>query len=111
MHGSAQEDLNILGPIGEGAFGDVSLAHSPIFGKVATKWLKPSKVRARRLSARARHGHGKRGVKVAIGVGMLKMPLLSMYASPFKNGVHALSGRRGPRARHNSGERCSHSVP
>ena len=40
----AQEDLNILGPIGEGAFGAVSLAHSPVFGKVATKWLKPGKV-------------------------------------------------------------------
>ena len=40
----AQEDLNILGPVGEGAFGAVSLAHSPIFGKVATKWLKPGKV-------------------------------------------------------------------
>ncbi len=39
-----QEDLNILGPVGEGAFGAVSLAHSPIFGKVATKWLKPGKV-------------------------------------------------------------------
>ena len=35
-----------MGPIGEGAFGEVSLAHSPIFGKVATKWLKPNKVRA-----------------------------------------------------------------
>ena len=42
--GDAQEDLNILGPIGEGAFGAVSLAHSPVFGKVATKWLKPGKV-------------------------------------------------------------------
>ena len=40
-----QEDLNILGSIGEGAFGEVSLAHSPIFGKVATKWLKPNKAR------------------------------------------------------------------
>lgn len=39
-----QEDLDILGSIGEGAFGDVSLAHSPMFGKVATKWLKPNKV-------------------------------------------------------------------
>lgn len=39
-----QEDLNILGPVGEGAFGAVSLAHSPVFGKVATKWLKPGKV-------------------------------------------------------------------
>ena len=44
LHAVMQEDLNILGPVGEGAFGAVSLAHSPIFGKVATKWLKPGKV-------------------------------------------------------------------
>lgn len=30
--------------IGEGAFGEVSLAHIALFGKVAIKWLKPGKV-------------------------------------------------------------------
>lgn len=34
----------MLGRIGEGAFGEVSLATSPIFGQVAIKWLKPGKV-------------------------------------------------------------------
>lgn len=33
-----------MGRIGEGAFGEVSLASSPIFGQVAIKWLKPGKV-------------------------------------------------------------------
>lgn len=30
----------MLGRIGEGAFGEVSLATCAIFGKVAVKWLK-----------------------------------------------------------------------
>ena len=34
----------VMGRIGEGAFGEVSLANSPVFGQVAVKWLKPSKV-------------------------------------------------------------------
>lgn len=40
-----QEEITVLGRIGEGAFGEVSLATSPIFGQVAIKWLKPGKVR------------------------------------------------------------------
>ena len=41
-----QEEITVLGRIGEGAFGEVSLATSPIFGQVAIKWLKPGKVRS-----------------------------------------------------------------
>jgi Protein tyrosine and serine/threonine kinase len=40
-----QDEITVLGRIGEGAFGEVSLASSPIFGQVAIKWLKPGKVR------------------------------------------------------------------
>ncbi len=36
----AQDDVKVLGRIGEGAFGEVSLATCAIFGKVAVKWLK-----------------------------------------------------------------------
>lgn len=39
-----QDEISVLGRIGEGAFGEVSLATSPIFGQVAIKWLKPGKV-------------------------------------------------------------------
>jgi len=35
-----QDDVKVLGRIGEGAFGEVSLATCAIFGKVAVKWLK-----------------------------------------------------------------------
>jgi hypothetical protein len=42
--GCAQDEITVLGRIGEGAFGEVSLASSPIFGQVAIKWLKPGKV-------------------------------------------------------------------
>ena len=35
-----QEDVRVLGTIGEGAFGEVSLASATVFGKVAIKWLK-----------------------------------------------------------------------
>lgn len=41
-----QEEITVLGRIGEGAFGEVSLASSPIFGQVAIKWLKLGKVRS-----------------------------------------------------------------
>ena len=30
----------MLGVIGEGAFGEVSLASATVFGKIAIKWLK-----------------------------------------------------------------------
>ena len=36
----AQDEVKVLGRIGEGAFGEVSLATCAIFGKVAVKWLK-----------------------------------------------------------------------
>lgn len=35
-----QDEVKVLGRIGEGAFGEVSLATCAIFGKVAVKWLK-----------------------------------------------------------------------
>ena len=35
-----QEDVRVLGVIGEGAFGEVSLASATVFGKIAIKWLK-----------------------------------------------------------------------
>ena len=41
-----QEDIIVLSSIGEGAFGEVSLAACTIFGRVAVKWLK---VRLRQL--------------------------------------------------------------
>jgi hypothetical protein len=37
---SVQDEVKVLGRIGEGAFGEVSLATCAIFGKVAVKWLK-----------------------------------------------------------------------
>lgn len=37
---AAQDEVKVLGRIGEGAFGEVSLATCAIFGKVAVKWLK-----------------------------------------------------------------------
>ena len=40
VHRVAKEDVKVLGRIGEGAFGEVSLATCAIFGKVAVKWLK-----------------------------------------------------------------------
>lgn len=38
--GLLQEEVKILLRIGEGAFGEVSLATCTIFGSVAIKWLK-----------------------------------------------------------------------
>ena len=35
-----QDEVKILRMIGEGAFGEVSLATCAIFGSVAVKWLK-----------------------------------------------------------------------
>ena len=37
-----QDEVKILRRIGEGAFGEVSLATCAIFGSVAVKWLKVS---------------------------------------------------------------------
>ena len=37
-----QDKVQVLSSIGEGAFGEVSLAYLPTFGKVAVKWLKVS---------------------------------------------------------------------
>ena len=36
--------VNVLAKIGEGAFGEVSLAQCATFGRVAVKWIKPTKV-------------------------------------------------------------------
>lgn len=36
--------LTVLGKIGEGAFGEVSLCQCPTFGRVAVKWIKSSKM-------------------------------------------------------------------
>ncbi|KAK9850775.1 hypothetical protein WJX84_002454, partial [Apatococcus fuscideae] len=44
--GWLQEDVRVLGVIGEGAFGEVSLASATVFGKIAIKWLKPGKVKS-----------------------------------------------------------------
>ncbi|KAK9829327.1 hypothetical protein WJX72_005201 [[Myrmecia] bisecta] len=44
VHRVPKDEVKVLGRIGEGAFGEVSLATSAIFGKVAVKWLKPGKV-------------------------------------------------------------------
>lgn len=35
--------VNVLAKIGEGAFGEVSLAHCSTYGNVAVKWIKPTK--------------------------------------------------------------------
>ena len=40
VHRVPKEEVKVLGRIGEGAFGEVSLATCAIFGKVAVKWLK-----------------------------------------------------------------------
>jgi len=34
----------VLAKIGEGAFGEVSLAQCATYGRVAVKWIKPTKV-------------------------------------------------------------------
>ena len=44
VHFVPSSDVKVLAKIGEGAFGEVSLATVPIFGKVAVKWLKPKKL-------------------------------------------------------------------
>mmetsp|Transcript_38013 Transcript_38013/g.90296 ORF Transcript_38013/g.90296 Transcript_38013/m.90296 type:complete len:747 (-) Transcript_38013:278-2518(-) len=44
VHHVPQDEVKVLYKIGEGAFGEVSLATIPIFGKVAVKWLKPGKI-------------------------------------------------------------------
>lgn len=44
VHKVPKEEVKILLRIGEGAFGEVSLATCAIFGSVAVKWLKPGKV-------------------------------------------------------------------
>ncbi|KAK9826720.1 hypothetical protein WJX81_001147 [Elliptochloris bilobata] len=44
VHRVPKDEVKVLGRIGEGAFGEVSLATCAIFGKVAVKWLKPGKV-------------------------------------------------------------------
>ena len=36
--------VRVLAKIGEGAFGEVSLAECPTYGRVAVKWIKPTKV-------------------------------------------------------------------
>jgi serine/threonine protein kinase len=36
--------VSVLAKIGEGAFGEVSLAHCSTYGNVAVKWIKPTKV-------------------------------------------------------------------
>ncbi|CAL8468355.1 g7895 [Coccomyxa elongata] len=50
VHRVAKDEVKVLGRIGEGAFGEVSLATCAIFGKVAVKWLKPGKVAAHSAS-------------------------------------------------------------
>ena len=40
VHRVPKDEVKVLGRIGEGAFGEVSLATCAIFGKVAVKWLK-----------------------------------------------------------------------
>eukprot|EP00873_Tetraselmis_striata_P014748 jgi/Tetstr1/435012/TSEL_023983.t1 len=51
VHYVPQEEVKVLCKIGEGAFGEVSLATAPIFGKVAVKWLKASKLGGRHSPA------------------------------------------------------------
>ncbi|KAK9848098.1 hypothetical protein WJX84_007357, partial [Apatococcus fuscideae] len=46
VHHVSKEDVRVLGVIGEGAFGEVSLASATVFGKIAIKWLKPGKVQS-----------------------------------------------------------------
>ena len=36
----AQGDVKVVNTIGEGTFGEVVLAHTSMYGKVAVKWLK-----------------------------------------------------------------------
>lgn len=38
-----RSEVRLLRTIGEGAFGEVSLASVPIYGNVAVKWLKPDR--------------------------------------------------------------------
>ncbi|GAB4816617.1 hypothetical protein N2152v2_003663 [Parachlorella kessleri] len=38
------QQVRVLAKIGEGAFGEVSLAECPTYGRVAVKWIKPTKV-------------------------------------------------------------------
>lgn len=40
VHRLAKPDLKIISKIGEGAFGEVSVANAPLYGTVAVKWLK-----------------------------------------------------------------------
>lgn len=40
VHRLAKPDLRIVQRIGEGAFGEVSVAKAPLYGTVAVKWLK-----------------------------------------------------------------------
>ncbi|WIA22655.1 hypothetical protein OEZ86_009625 [Tetradesmus obliquus] len=40
VHRLAKPDLRIVAKIGEGAFGEVSVASAPLYGTVAVKWLK-----------------------------------------------------------------------
>jgi hypothetical protein len=42
VHRLAKPDLKIEKRIGEGAFGEVSVAKAPLYGTVAVKWLKVS---------------------------------------------------------------------
>lgn len=51
VHYVPQEEVKVLCKIGEGAFGEVSLATAPIFGKVAVKWLKATKLGGRHSPA------------------------------------------------------------
>eukprot|EP00193_Tetraselmis_chui_P005078 CAMPEP_0177762862 /NCGR_PEP_ID=MMETSP0491_2-20121128/6567_1 /TAXON_ID=63592 /ORGANISM="Tetraselmis chuii, Strain PLY429" /LENGTH=803 /DNA_ID=CAMNT_0019278937 /DNA_START=1048 /DNA_END=3459 /DNA_ORIENTATION=+ len=51
VHYVPQEEVKQLCKIGEGAFGEVSLATAPIFGKVAVKWLKATKLGGRHSPA------------------------------------------------------------
>ena len=43
VHRLTRPDLKHLHKIGEGAFGEVSLASAPLYGNVAVKWLKVSR--------------------------------------------------------------------
>lgn len=46
LHRLTKPDLKIVQKIGEGAFGEVSLASAPLYGVVAVKWLKVRFVKA-----------------------------------------------------------------
>lgn len=50
--------VTVLAKIGEGAFGEVSLAHCSTYGNVAVKWIKPTKVGGRCGAACAPQGRG-----------------------------------------------------